>query len=275
MEIEPFQRWLEAWDLTPDGEPYASSWSQLLPVRRGDQLLMLKAAMAEQEVAGSAFLAWLQGRGAAHVHERQDDAVLMERLFGPTALADLTKDQGDAAAFTVLRNVADAIHSAPAELRFANIIPMEQWFAALAPAAANAGGVFIKAASTFEALAASTGQRVHLHGDLHHGNVMRRADGTWAAIDPKGILGDRTLEFAMMLFVDVAVDGGIGDAPGVIARVSAASSVAGVDRERLLAWSFCQSALYAAWFAGHPHEALWRPLAEGLEAAAPEPRTLS
>jgi streptomycin 6-kinase len=145
------------------------------------------------------------------------------------------------------------------------------------PVAANAGGVFVKAAATFEALAASTGPRVQLHGDLHHANVMRRADGTWAAIDPKGILGDRTLEFAMMLFIDVSVDGGIGDAMGVIARTSLASIVAGVDRERLLAWSFCHVALYAAWSwsAGHPHEALWRPLAEGLEAAAPEPRTLS
>ena len=81
----------------------------------------------------------------------------------------------------------------------------------------------------------------------------------------------------MMLLVDVAVDGGIGDAPGVIARASPASSVTGADRERLLAWSFCQVALYAAWSwsAGHPHDALWRPLAEGQEAAAPEPRTLS
>ena len=89
MGLEPFRKWLDAWDLIPDGEPFASNWSQLLPVRRGDTPLMLKAAMSEQEVVGSAVLDWFSGQGAARVVERHDDAVLMERLFGPTALTDL------------------------------------------------------------------------------------------------------------------------------------------------------------------------------------------
>ena len=269
MGLEPFRKWLDAWDLIPDGEPFASNWSQLLPVRRGDTPLMLKAAMSEQEVVGSAVLDWFSGQGAARVVERHDDAVLMERLFGPTALTDLARQDGDRRAFEVLCQVAYQLHSAAERLPFDGLIPVEKWFEALPKAAQGLGGVFTKAASTFNSLVASQRPRVPLHGDLHHANVMQRPSGEWVAIDPKGLLGEHTLDYAMMLFVDPHSDTVIGDGPGIVARALIVAELADVDADRLLSWCFCQAALYGAWFTGHPPEGLWRGLAADLVERVP------
>jgi streptomycin 6-kinase len=275
MGYEIFQTWLDAWDLIPDGEPFSSNWSQLLPVRRGETLLMLKAAMSEQEVAGSIALEWFDGEGAARVVARRDDALLMERLFAPTGLADLAQTQGDRAAFEILCQVAHKLHSAANRLPFAGLVPVERWFEALGRAAESSGGFFTKAAAIFDALLASQGPRVPLHGDLHHGNAMQRPSGEWVAIDPKGLLGERTLDYAMMPFVDPQSETGIGDCEGIASRASVVAEFAGVEEERLLSWSFCQAALYGAWFTGHPIEGLWRGLAGGLADLVPDVGALS
>ncbi len=259
-----YDPWLRRWALTPDGDPIFSNWSQLLPVRRGNERLMLKAAMAEQEIAGSVFLQGLDGEGAARVLEREHDAVLLERLDGPTALAELAKQQGDRAALAVLCGVAQRIHSLRSRPLFEGLIPVEQWFSALTSAASERGSLDAQAAATFDALLRTAGPRVVLHGDIHHANVMQRATGEWAAIDPKGLVGEATLDFAMMIMVDVHAEGGIGDAQGAIRRAPFVADMAGLDTDRLLAWTFCQFALYAIWARGHPIEAVWRPLAEGL-----------
>lgn len=42
-------------------------------------------------------------------------------------------------------------------------------------------------------------ERVLLHGDLHHGNILRRADGSYAVIDPKGVIGPAILDLPRFL----------------------------------------------------------------------------
>ena len=99
MDLSDFEPWLTRWHLEVDGAPFASRWSQLLPVRREGHAMMLKAHMAEQEVQGSAFLATYGGRGAVHVYERDADAVLMERATGPRDLINIALEAGELAAF--------------------------------------------------------------------------------------------------------------------------------------------------------------------------------
>lgn len=37
-------------------------------------------------------------------------------------------------------------------------------------------------------------ERMLLHGDLHHDNILLRADGSYAVIDPKGVIGPEILD---------------------------------------------------------------------------------
>jgi len=39
-----------------------------------------------------------------------------------------------------------------------------------------------------------TGQSCLLHGDLHHENILLNQQGSWTAIDPKGVIGPKVME---------------------------------------------------------------------------------
>lgn len=95
-------------------------------------------------------------------------------------------------------------------------------------------------------LATTTDERV-LHGDLHHQNILRRADGSWALIDPKGLYGDPAYEIAAFLYNP----GGVGDrddfATLTSRRFDIFSEAWGIERRRLMEWGFVGAVLSAVW----------------------------
>jgi len=250
MDLLDFQPWLDRWLLTPDGEPFASTWSRLMPVRRDGQALMLKACMAGQEVHGSAFLAGYQGRGAVRVLEREADAVLLERAEGPRNLADIAREQGEDAAYAILSGAIARLQSAAGPFPVAPI-PLETWFSVIPEASAFAGGVYARAEAVLQRLLATTPATAPLHGDLHHGNLLDGGVRGWLAIDPKGLQGDPVCDYAIMLFSGDS-PGEVADAGRVLARTRRVAGLAGLPCERLLGWCFCVAAQYAGWFHGQP-----------------------
>jgi streptomycin 6-kinase len=87
-----------------------------------------------------------------------------------------------------------------------------------------------------EKLHATTVERVFLHGDLHHENVLRAPNG-WRVIDPKGLVGDRNFEPIAYLrnpldWVPIASD----LAAVTRARIDRFAAVLGLDRGRITAW---------------------------------------
>lgn len=46
-------------------------------------------------------------------------------------------------------------------------------------------------------------ERVLLHGDLHHDNLLLRADGSYTVIDPKGVVGPEILDLPRFLLNEV------------------------------------------------------------------------
>jgi streptomycin 6-kinase len=250
MNLSDFHPWIERWRLTPDGDPFASNWSRLLPVRRDGLALMLKAQMAEQELHGSAFLEGYRGRGAVRVYEREGDAVLLERAEGPRTLLQMARDEGEEAAYAILcRAIADLQSaSAPFPVR---PIALRDWFSILPEAAAHAGGIYADAAAVLDRLLVTTQTQAPLHGDLHHGNLLDAGVRGWLAIDPKGLEGDPVFDYAIMLFVTEVQDG-IAAPHQVIDRAQRVATMAQLPLERLLGWSLCVAAQYAGWFHGAP-----------------------
>jgi streptomycin 6-kinase len=96
-----------------------------------------------------------------------------------------------------------------------------------------------------QALLADPHDVVVLHGDIHHGNVLDGGERGWLAIDPKGLLGERTFDFVNILRnPDVAT----AMTPGRFARqVDVLAAVASVERQRLLDWTLAFASLSAAW----------------------------
>jgi streptomycin 6-kinase len=243
--VRHFEPWLSAWDLTPDGPPFATHTSLLMPVTHRGGPAMLKVTPHHEEATGAAVMDWWAGDGAARVLAFDETASLLERATGPASLARLSGEGADEQATAILCRVTSRLHAKDPVTRPPSVVPLEGWFGELWPVAAARGGLFAKAAETAERLLASQSERVVLHGDLHHDNVLDFGARGWLAIDPKGLYGERTFDYVNLLRNP---EGQSERAVERLARrVEHVASLAAIDARRLLQWTAAFTGLSAAW----------------------------
>jgi streptomycin 6-kinase len=238
-----FSEFLDRWKLTPDGEPIATSTSRLLPVRWHGSAAMLKIALCDEERRGGLLMVWWNGKGAARVLAHTADAILMERAEGGPSLAESARNGADDEASLTMCRVLERLH-AQRHRPFAALIPLTEWFGALEPAAERHGGIFRVAAETAADLFATQRDVVVLHGDVHHGNVLRFGSRGWLAIDPKGLIGERGFDYANIF---CNPDSETAAVPGRLARQArVVAEAAALEHSRLLAWILAWAGLSAA-----------------------------
>lgn len=209
---------------------------------------MLKVVTEPEEKSGSQVLAWWDGEGAARVVASADDAVVLERAMGPGSLAARAHGGHDAAVTSILCQVAATLHAKDPGDRPAGVVPLEDWFRELWPAASARGGILASGALAAEELLANQQDVVVLHGDLHHDNVLDFGERGWLAIDPKGLLGERSFDFVNLLRNP---DAELALAPGRFAsQVAVIADAARIEPRRLLQWTLAFTCLSAAWISG-------------------------
>jgi streptomycin 6-kinase len=251
-----FADYLKRWNLTPDGDPFATRVCRLMPVRRDGEAGMLKLAFEEEEQRGPDILKYWDGEGAARVLEHEGHAVLLERVIGVRSLAEMTWTGQDDEATRVICSVAAKLH-APRPHPRPEMIPLETWFAALGPQARKHGGILAVADDVARELFAEPRDVTTLHGDLHHDNVLDGGERGWLAIDPKRLWGERGFEFANVLRnPDISEPNPlravqtipVATAPGRLARqVNIMAETTKLDRTRLVKWVLAYCGLSAAW----------------------------
>ncbi len=257
--------WLARWDLVPDGAAITTPSSLLLPVRQRGQPALLKIAREEEERRGGRLMAWWDGDGAARVLAHDDRALLLERIAGPRTLAAMVAAGDDDEASRILCAVAGRLH-APRRGPPPELVTLSRWFEALAPAARSQGGLLAEADAAARALLADPRDTVVLHGDIHHGNVLDAGARGWLAIDPKGLLGERTFDFVNILRNP---DAATALAPGRFDRqVDLLADAAALDRQRLLKWTLAFAGLSASWHLADGEPADLDLAVAGLAAAA-------
>jgi len=210
---------------------------------------MLKVALAEEEKAGGAVIAWWNGIGAARVLEHDGDALLLERAEGARSLSAMALDGHDDEATHILCDVIATLHrerpSPPPP-----VTHLTTWFHDLSTLPPGGRSLIAQAADAAASLLASQQDPVVLHGDVHHGNVLDFGDRGWLAIDPKGLFGERTFDY-----VNLFRNPDIANPSTVLARDPARFSRrldivverGGVDRQRLLLWILAFCGLSAVW----------------------------
>jgi len=256
-----FGPWLGRWRLVADGAVITGPNSRLLPVRRGDERLMLKAAMQPREVRAAGYLVWLDGVGGPAVLALEDDAMLMERVVGPRSVLAMEDAGDERGALAVLCEVTAALH-APRPGPPPETVDLAAWFGRLIELGPSRGGVFGRAATLVAPLLADQRDVRVLHGDLHHWNVLDGGERGWLAIDPNALDGERTLEFALMVLpTDLVRD---TDPATLRRRAQIVGDLAGVEPRRLLTWLMAQSACWNLWSAPGRD---WVGVAEAAEAA--------
>ncbi len=240
-----FTKYINRWQLVPEGEPLETDTSRLLPVRQRGVPAMLKIAIEAEEKFGGQLMMWWNGLGAARVLAHDHDTLLLERANSMTALTDLAHSGNDDEASRIICRVVSKLH-APRASPPPTLISLKQWFEELEPAADKHRGILAISSATARKLLASQREVVTLHGDIHHGNVLDFGERGWLTVDPKGLTGDRCFDYANIF---CNPDHETATAPGRFVRqVEIVAKAAGLDRKRLLQWVLAWAGLSAAWF---------------------------
>jgi streptomycin 6-kinase len=106
-------------------------------------------------------------------------------------------------------------------------------------------------------LLADTSRDRLLHGDFQHHNLLQRASGEWAIIDPKGLAGIPGFEIAAWMYNPPGVTARDDYVELVRRRAAIFSEVWGIDRQELIAWAFTGSVLSVCWSLADPMPADW------------------
>ncbi|WP_310119780.1 APH(6)-I family aminoglycoside O-phosphotransferase [Azospirillum sp. BE72] len=243
---------LEAWCLVPDAPLLTTHSSWVLPVQHEGAPAMLKVARIPDEQSGYRLMRWWNGQGAAKVFASSTDALLMERAAcGVINLAQMAWSGRDDEACRIMCDTAARLH-APRRGPLPDLHPLETWFQPLFQASTGQSALAL-AADTARQLLATPHTVCPLHGDLHHENVLDFGERGWLAIDPHGLLGERTFDYANIFTNPDLSDPSrpLAIMPGRLeARLDVVIKATGIEPGRLLRWIVAWTGLSAAWFIG-------------------------
>ena len=245
--------YLERWNLRPDGEAHYGENALVLPVRRGAgerAALKLTWPHREARLEHLALRHW-GGRGAVRLlaAEPADQALLLERLDASrplTAASILDACEVIGGLFQTLERPA------PPQVDTIRDV-LRAWEPPRATPQVPQRLVQQAIATERDLLAEGTGGSL-VHWDLHDGNVLAPLDpshGDWLAIDPKPVAGEWAFAVAPIVW----------NRPDELARAhnlrtharlraDIVGDAAGLDPERVRAWTFVRLVRNAVWAAG-------------------------
>ena len=254
--LEHLERHLAKWRLTPDGEAFETISSWLAYVTRDGQRAVLKAFKpGSNEAPGARYLALHKGLGAVRVLESDDDAVLIERIAPGTCLSEMSAAGRDDEASHIVCDTIEKLQlsrvSAAGWPGHAEHLEQFDLRPAVPPLTSQ---IAARARAMFVELDASEQQRVLLHGDLHHGNILLDGARGWLAIDPKGEAGELAYELAAALRQPLESPQIFLTPAQTDRRVRIYCERLGVERKRVLGWCFARNCSAALWYADHVAE---------------------
>jgi streptomycin 6-kinase len=249
---EMLERFRQQWDVVAIEPAFAYvGYAWVRPCVLGDGTkAVLKLAPPDKEFANEiAAMRLYAGSGAARLLAADETAtaLLLERLEPGPTLASLGDDV--AATAIAARTAGRLFRPLPDGHSFPTV---EQWGLAFKRIRERYNGgcgafpadLFEPADELYDALSATQSERVLLHGDLHHFNILSAGDD-WLAIDAKGLAGEREYEVGPFLYNETD---GVDDLRGyTLRRISQFSAELGLDRRRLIGWGFACAVLSRLW----------------------------
>lgn len=248
------ERYSQRWSLTL-GPPFPLSYNYVAPARRADNTeAVLKLGIPNRELLSEMHaLQVYAGSGIVELLEAdfEDQVFLLERIRPGLELVSIEDDDRCTriAAQVMQQLWVPATGARP-------LLTVESWTAGLAKLRPHFNGTtgpfpeyLVEAAEgIFADYVPSQGERVLLHGDLHHWNILSGTRQPWLALDPKGVIGEREYETGALLR-NPDLDGfnrrelkQLQDR-----RASILTELLDFDRQRILGWGVAQSVLSAWW----------------------------
>lgn len=218
--MDPVARGLaDRWGFEPSGELPGGVCSRVY----ADGYRVLKVPFqGEEQVSGYLAAVRLSGNAGPRVHEFDPEtgSLLMDRVVPGTTLAEAEME--DEACWSVVHGFARQIRSLDPE----GLMRLDDYVDKDHPLCRR--------------LLATSPPGVFLHGDLHHGNILRGREG-WVVIDPKGLVGDPAFEAVSFL----SNPEWLSEVPELKAflrgRVQMIAGDTGYDPWRLCAWNLARA----------------------------------
>lgn len=236
---------IHSWDLVYDGDRFYTHSSLIQPVLTGNIKSILKIPLVEEEKRGTKVLTWWDGTGAVKVLKSNDDAILMERITGNRSLKSMSMNNQDDEATQIICEVTNLLHSNQKQ-PLPELTPLNIWFEELFFSAEKYGDIFLRSADIARQLLEKQNDITVLHGDIHHDNILYSSERGWLAIDPKGLLGERTFDYVNILCnpaKEIALEEG-----RLMKQMAIISKNTGIEIKQLLRWTAAWSGLSAVWF---------------------------
>jgi streptomycin 6-kinase len=243
---------LDDWDLIlAEPLPMNLHWVAAVSTTGGSNAVLKLGPVEPQHLLAEAkALRAFAGRGSVRLlrEDVQRGALLLERAEPGASLGQLVP-RSDVEATAALIDVMRALHRpAPPESRLSPVLAQR---AALDEHLRLSGmlpaRMVARASALFAELSADATNEVVLHGDLHHGNVLRAARSPWLAIDPHGAIGDPGYEVGSMLFNPDPDNRDTGLLALVPRRIEQLAEGLKISEERVTAWGFVKAVLSQVW----------------------------
>lgn len=232
------------------------SYNYVAPALLADgRELMLKLGVPRPELSHEiAALQQYDGRGAVRLIDMDAGAgiLLLERLRPGQMLVSLGPERDKEATRIAARVMKRLWRPVDATGPFDNVARWSKGFGRLRATFGGGTGPFppgmvAEAEAIYQRFLAEPGQRLLLHGDLHHYNILSAEREPWLAIDPKGVVGEAAYEAGALLRNPLT----LAQWPDLAAiqsrRLDILSQELGISRRRLRQWAYAQAVLSAWW----------------------------
>ncbi|MCL1902680.1 MAG: phosphotransferase [Alphaproteobacteria bacterium] len=264
------KQYMKLWHLEPGGEPFNTHFCFLWPCLKGSEELMLKLLSEEcVDDLGAYALKLFDGHGCIKIFENENAVQLLERVITPKnqpSLRQMLLAGNEDTVTNIICDVAARLHDYAETIDKKGYPAFENKFINdINDTATNMrkGGIRPPDMPMFErglALSRELEQAMHsdrlfLHGDLHHDNILYSADRGWVAIDPKGIIAPRAYDYAISLVHMPDLPEETIMNPRRIERMSKIiSDKSGIDQKTILQFAWIKALQLGAWASGEPYK---------------------
>jgi streptomycin 6-kinase len=228
------------------------SYNYVAFAQRGDEEVVLKVGVPDRELSSEmAALECFDGIGACRLLEKDEKnfCFLLERLKPGELLSSLADD--DKATRIAVQVMQTLWKPAPTSDK---LIQLSDWLDGLKRIRAHdeggMGPIPDKLLRHVESLLLQLfmePNRVLIHGDLHHDNILLSERG-WLAIDPKGVIGPAGYEigpFMLNPLSEIPDEGRFRKRSE--RRIEILTEMLGFEREQIIQWSTVHAVLSAWW----------------------------
>lgn len=236
---EVLEHYLGKWGLTR-ARPLASTpTSEIFKVEHEGKPAVLKILTAlgalDEHRAPAVLDFWKEGP-VVRISRWEERVQLLEYVDGPS-LVEFDDEEADPILICLLKKL-HAFGKPPAGLPC-----LKEYFLSLFKRAEHDPEFRPGAAIATRLLDFPEGAPRLLHGDLHHGNVMRHPERGWLAIDPKGVVGERGFDLANIFFNPA----GRPSRARIRRQLDGFGRALALDQRRLLDWVVAYGYLSLSW----------------------------